>query len=162
MTKSSNHRSCRLLALTPLAFAIAVSSANAAQRVDVSMQDVSQLSKQYDALAATRGAAPMAHTRHEQLLRMDPESRLLLKKRSNDFGKRNHRYQQTFRGVPVFGEGVIVSENADSGQVEALFGRMVTGLASELPAGAPKVAKAQALSLAKRAALGNQGLKVER
>src|SRR3546814_14613007 len=51
-------------------------------------------------------------------------------------GVRNTRYQQQFRGVPVYGEHVVVSEDAN-GQVRALFGRKIDGLAAELRAVAP-------------------------
>ena len=42
-------------------------------------------------------------------------------------GTKHFRYQQTFRGVPIWGEQVIVSEDK-SGNVKNLFGRMVGGL----------------------------------
>ena len=161
---NSGKRCLRLSALTPIALAAMAASAHAAERVDLSLRDVAQLNQRYDALVAQQGAAPMAHTRHAQTIGLDAESRLLLKKRHNDHGKRNTRYVQTFRGVPVFGEGVIVSENGATGEVEALFGRMVRGLENELPNRAPRLAEVQALALAKRAAFGNQllSLKVER
>ncbi len=143
--------------------ALAAGAAGAVERVDLSRLDVGQLNQRYEALAAQQGIAPMAHTRHEQLLGMDSQSRLLLKKRHTDFGKRNTRYVQTFRGIPVYGADVVVSQNAASGEVEALFGQHIRGLANELPATAARIAKAQALVLAKRAALGTRlmGLKVE-
>ena len=49
----------------------------------------------------------------------------------------------------------MVSEDAN-GNVRTLFGRMVTDLAAELPATAPTLAKSQAMSIAKRATLGNR------
>src|SRR3546814_13851843 len=56
-----------------------------------------------------------------------------------------------------------VSENAN-GQVRAMFGRQVQGLAAEVPAIAPRVTDAQALAPAKRATLGNRllAMRVER
>lgn len=152
MTNSSN-RSLRLISLSPLAFAVALSSAHAAERVDLSLRNVAQLNRQQQSLVASQGAAAMAHTRHEQLLQMDPNSRLVLVKRHADANVRNTRYQQTFRGVPVFGEQVIVSEDGQ-GRVQALFGRQLNGLQNELANTAPKLAKAQALAVAKRSALG--------
>lgn len=134
--------------------ALAAGAAGAVERVDLSRLDLDQLTQRYQALAARQGVAPMAHTRHEQLLDLDSESRLLLQRRNSDYGKRNTRYVQTFRGVPIFGEQVIVSENADTGEIEALFGRRIRGLENELPATAPRVARAQALALAKQEALG--------
>lgn len=143
--------------------ALAAGAAGAVERVDLSRLDLDQLTQRYQALAARQGVAPMAHTRHEQLLDLDSESRLLLQRRNSDYGKRNTRYVQTFRGVPIFGEQVIVSENADTGEIEALFGRRIRGLENELPATAPRVARAQALALAKQEALGARlhALKVE-
>ncbi|MCI4568243.1 peptidase M4 family protein, partial [Lysobacter sp. CFH 32150] len=89
-----------LAAATTLALA---GGASAAGRVDLHRQDVQQLKAQYKA----NSAAAMAHERHAQLLQLDPESRLVLKSRHTDHGVRNTRYQQTFRGIPVFGEQVI-------------------------------------------------------
>src|SRR5690606_15626652 len=78
-------------------------------------------------------------------------------------GARNYRYQQTYRGIPVYGEQIVVSENAN-GQVRALFGQKVQGLAAEVPAIAPRLTSAQALATAKRATLGNRllAMRVER
>src|ERR671913_179904 len=115
-----------LFAATTLA--LVAGGVSAADRVDLQKLNVGQLKNQN---AAASSIATMAHERHAQLLGMDPESRLVLKARNADYGVRNTRYQQTFRGVPVFGEQVIVSEDAN-GNVRALFGRKVDGLASEL------------------------------
>lgn len=153
MTKHSNG-SLRLLALSPLALGLAMASAQAANRVDLSQRNLAQLKQSYDAKVAQQGVADMAHARHAQLIGLDGDSRLVLQKRNSDFGKRNTRYQQTFRGIPIYGENVVVSENAQTGEVEALFGREVTGLAAELPDRAPKLSASQALALGKRAALG--------
>ena len=53
----------------------------------------------------------MAHSRHEQFIGADADSRLLMKAKRADHGVRNYRYTQTWRGIPVFGEGVVVSED---------------------------------------------------
>ncbi|MGV8931857.1 MAG: M4 family metallopeptidase [Luteimonas sp.] len=129
-------------------------SAQAATRVDLQNRDVTQLNQQYNTLAARTGVATMAHKRHAQLLQLDPQSQLVLKTRNSDLGVRNTRYQQTFRGVPIFGEQVIVSEDA-AGNVRALSGRMVGELASELPAATARLRAAQALAIGKRAGLGH-------
>ena len=118
-----------LAAATTLA--MVAGGASAADRVDLHGSNVAQLNQQYRAVAARVGVAQMAHERHAQLLQLDPESRLVLKTRHIGNGIHNTRYQQTFRGVPIFGEQVIVSE--DRGNVRNLFGRKVSGLASELP-----------------------------
>ena len=134
--------------------ALFAGGAAAANRVDLHQQDLAGLKQQYKSATARNGVAAMAHSRHAQLLQLDGESRLVLKKRNSDFGVRNSRYQQTFRGVPVFGESVIVSEDA-SGNVRALFGRKATGLASDIRSVRPGLGKAQALAIGKRAALGS-------
>ena len=152
----SSSRVRRIAVLTPLAFAMAVVSAQAATRVDLHGANLAQLKQQYSQGIAANGTPAMAHTRHEQLLRLDPQSRLVLMNRHDSHGVRNTRYQQTFRGIPVWGEQVIVSED-DSGNVRTLFGNKITGLASDLPARAfagRAIAQAKALGLAKQAAFG--------
>ena len=141
-----------LVAATSLA--LFAGGAFAADRVDLHRQDLGKLKQQYKSVVARSGAAAMAHSRHEQLLQLDGESRLLLKQRNSDLGVRNSRYQQTFRGVPVFGESVVVSEDA-SGNVRALFGRKATGLAADIRSVNPGLSKAQALAAGKRAWLGS-------
>ena len=143
-----------LVAATSLA--LFASGALAANKVDLHRQDLGKIKQQYKAATAGSGVAAMAHTRHEQLLRLDAESRLLLLSRHVDFGVRNSRYQQTFRGIPVFGEHVIVSEDA-RGNARALFGRKTTGLAREIGSTTPAFGQAQALAIGKRAALGATG-----
>jgi len=128
-------------------------AAAAAERIDLQMRNVPQLNQQFKTLSAQRGVAPMAHTRHEQLIGMDADARLVLKKRHTEAGLRNNRYQQTYRGIPIDGDDVIVSEDG-AGNVKALFGRQINGLAREIPSVTPKLPPAQALALGKRAALG--------
>lgn len=153
----SSKRSLCLIAASPLALALAAMSAQAATRVDLHKQDVAQLNRQYTtATAAALGIARQANLRHAELVGMDADSSLsTLKAVSGKDGKHYYRYQQTFRGVPIFGEQVVVSEDGN-GQVRALFGRMVEGLARDLPATAPKLSKTQALGIAKRERLGNR------
>ena len=135
-----------LFAATTLA--LVAGGASAADRVDLQKLNVGQLKKQN---AAASSVATMAHERHAQLLGMDSESRLVLKARNADYGVRNTRYQQTFRGVPVFGEQVIVSEDA-SGEVRALFGRKVDRPGQRDAArSSGKLGSAQALAIGKRA-----------
>src|SRR5687768_3356555 len=139
-----------------MSFALVSGAAGAAQRVDLNLKNVDQLNKQYQAAVAKSGAAAKANVRHAELIALDSNSSLsVLKSSQDDNGNRNYRYQQSFRGVPIFGEHVVVSEDA-SGNVRALFGRSVEGLAAELPATAPKLSQAQALSVAKSAGLGKR------
>ena len=154
----SNHT---LSGVRPRALAVAVTlcciapAAMAAGHMNLQTANLAQLQARYSSFVASHGTPGMAHARHERLLNMDSESNLLLSKRNSDFGKRNTRYQQTFRGIPVYGENIIVSENARTGRVEALFGRMVTGLEKEIPSTPIRVTSAQALAIAQRAALGS-------
>jgi pseudolysin/vibriolysin len=146
----------------PRALAVAVTlacltpAAMAAGRQDMHAANLAQLQSHYSSLVASKGVASMAHTRHEQLIGADAETRLVLLQRNTDHGIRNTRYQQTFRGIPVFGESIVVSEDAATGRVRTLFGRQVTGLASEISSAPSKVFKGEALAIAKRAALGSR------
>ena len=150
----SNRRT--LLALSPLALALAMASAHAANRSDLHQQDVSLLNSQYKAAAAGRMPA-QAKDRHAEMLGLDSESdlRILTQDRDAD-GTQHVRYQQTFRGIPVFGEQVIVSSRAN-GEVKSLFGQKVDGLGREIPAGIKVRDRGRALGLAKAAALGGRG-----
>ena len=142
----------------PLCFAIVAAlyacGAQAATLTDVQRLDAAAIGRSNLALAKS-GAADTAHTRHEQALGLDGESRLLLLERKNSLGARSTRYQQTFRGLPVFGAQIVVSEN-DDGSVHALFGRKVSDLAHDVGASAPKLGRARAMTLAKYAGLGNR------
>jgi Zn-dependent metalloprotease len=149
-------RSLSLLALSPLALALAMASAQAAERIDLHQLNVSQINKQYKAAAAKLGLPAQASARHAELLGLDADSGLqVLTSATDKDGTRHYRYQQTFRGVPIFGEQVIVSEGKD-GNVRNLFGRKVQGLSRELGPMSAKVTRGKALSIAKNATLGSQ------
>jgi pseudolysin/vibriolysin len=152
----SSSRVRTLAVLSPLAFALAAMSAQAATHVDLHQKDVAQLYKQYKAASGRVGVAARAQDRHAELLGMDANSGLqLLTSATDKDGTRHFRYQQTFHGIPVFGEQVIVTENRD-GSVRNLFGRKVEGLGRDLPSVVARVPQAQALSLARHAAFGNR------
>ena len=144
----------------PRALAVAVTlaclapAAMAAGRQDMHAANLAQLQAHYSSLVANKGVPAMAHTRHEQLIGADAETRLVLMSRNSDHGVRNTRYQQTFRGIPVFGESIVVSEDAASGKLRTLFGRQVTGLSAEIADAPSKVFKGHALAIAKQATLG--------
>ncbi|TXI51350.1 MAG: hypothetical protein E6Q50_01335 [Lysobacter sp.] len=149
-TVNRNRLFCALTAVGALA--VATGSAAAASRTDLHRENLAAVKQANAAIAAT-GATAMAHTRHEQALGLDGESRLMLLDRKTDLGVRNHRYVQTFRGLPIFGEHVVVNEDA-SGNVRTLFGQKVAGLASEIPNRAVRLNQARALRIAKSAGLG--------
>ncbi len=152
----SSNRKRHLVALTPLALALVAMSAQAATRVDLHRLDVAQVNHQYALASANLGAATLPRQKHAEMLGLDANSALQQLAATRDSnGTVHYRYQQTFRGVPIFGEHVIVSEDK-GGTVRNIFGRAVNGLAGELPATSVKLAKMQALSIAKAAALGGQ------
>src|SRR6476659_1649925 len=153
----SSSRNRRLVALTPLALALTAMSAQAATRVDLHAMNVAQVNHQYLVASSHLGAATRPSQKHAEMLGLDANSSLNVLATSTDSnGTRHYRYQQTFRGVPIFGENVIVSEDK-GGNLRNLFGRSVAGLAGELPNTAPKIARANALSIAKASALGSRG-----
>ena len=139
---------------TAILLALAAGSAQAADRVDLLQRNVPQLRQQYQALTAGKGVATMAHRRHEQFLGLNADNTLLMKNAIADHGVRNYRYDQAWRGIPVFGQGVVVSEDG-AGNVRALFGTLVSGVDSDIPSTTPKLTRAAALAAGKRIALGN-------
>ncbi len=138
-----------------IALSLVATGAQAASKVDLHKQDVAQLKQLYQAKVATKGAASMAHSRHEQFMRADANSRLLMRAVREDHGVRNYRYDQTFRGIPVFGEGVVVSEDG-AGNVRTLFGNLARGLEQDVSSVKPGISSAQALVEGKRAGMGNR------
>ena len=164
--KSNRHRATSVIALSPLLLAFAAVSANAATRVDLQKQNVAQLNTQYQtASAKAGGAAKIAKERHAELLGLDANSKLeVLTSKTDSDGTRHYRYQQTFRGVPVWGEQVIVSETK-SGATRNLFGNAVGGIGADLDrtAGRAMMAKSAATAFAKQKALGNRlaSMKIE-
>ena len=136
------------------ALAMFATGASAATRSDLHRSDIAT-AKRANASIAADGSADMVHTRHARALGLDADSRLFLLDRKSSLGVRNHRYQQTFRGLPIFGEHVIVNEDAN-GNLRTLFGRKVDGLASEIPAGRPRLNANRALATGKSAGLGNR------
>ena len=154
----SRKHSLQLIALTPLAIACMAMSAQAATRVNLRGQDVATINSQYASASVVVGISKQANVRHAEMLALGPDSTLaVLRSHKTRDGGTNTRYNQLFRGVPIYGEQVVVHEDKD-GNVRALYGRKVEGLERELPAVAPKVTGAQALATAKRATLGSRVL----
>jgi len=137
-----------------LALALSVASAQAANRVDLHGKDINRLNAQYQAASRGLAAPANARDRHAELIGLDQDSSLRLLRSNKDGDATTYRYEQIFRGIPVFGEHVIVREGKD-GKAKRLFGKMVTGLAGEIPATAARIPGTQALAIAKRARLGS-------
>ncbi len=161
-TTSHPTPSLRQLAIATL-MVFAGSAAHAASRDDLHRADVAKVNAQYRLASQGLGMPAKAQERHAELIGLDSESRLqVLNHRQDRKGTQYYRYQQTFRGVPIFGEQVVVSEA--NGQVRNLFGRRVSNLSRELPQGQLLIGKPRALSVAKSAALGKRqgSMQVER
>lgn len=143
------------LRLSGLAAAIGVSiaatTAQAATRSDLHLQDLGQLHVQYKAIVAKQGVASMAHTRHEQLLAVDAKTFLVMKAANRGNGVTNYRYTQTWLGIPVYGDTIVVSEDA-AGNVRRLYGSLVKDI--KLPTIVPTLSADQALDKAKNEWLG--------
>ncbi|HET9031613.1 MAG TPA: peptidase M4 family protein, partial [Dokdonella sp.] len=100
------------LALLPVSMGVLAASAHAASRIDLHQQSVERLSAQYAAATVNMDAPASNNQRHAELLSLDAESSLktLAEIRDGD-GTVHYRYQQTFRGVPIWGEHVVVAES---------------------------------------------------
>ena len=136
------------------AMALFATGASAANRADLHREDMGQIKRANAAIAAS-GTADMTHTRHERALGLDADTRLFMVDRKTTAGVRNTRYQQTFRGIPVWGEGIVVSEDT-AGNVRTLFGQKVANLASQIPAGRVRLNANAALQIGKSAGLGTR------
>ena len=155
--KKYTPRSHRLLALSPLAFALLCANAAAVERIDLHRTDLDALNRQYQAAVGRAGAAALPAQRHAELLGLDADASLVkLKEKFDRNGTRHYRYQQTYRGLPIFGHQVAVSER--SGEVRSVFGWQVEGLARELPSVTPSLSSSQALTLGKHYGMGERTL----
>ncbi len=156
MTSSIFHAK-NLLALSPLVLAIAASSAAAATRTDLHQLDVQRVNAFYRTATEGVGSAASALARHGELLGLEKDSSLQqLTSRQDKDGSMNYRYQQSFRGLPVWGEHVVVSDDAD-GEAKVLFGRLVSNIADDIPEGTTAAISAKAASAgAKAVSLGKR------
>lgn len=156
MTSSKFHAK-KLTALSPLVLAIAASSAAAATRTDLHQLDVQRVNAFYRAATEGVGSASTAMARHAELLGLDKDSSLQqLTSSSEKNGTVNYRYQQLFRGFPVWGEHVVVSDTA-TGEAKVLFGRLVSDIADDIPFGTiAKISAKEASATARSVSLGKR------
>ncbi|GHC08204.1 M4 family metallopeptidase [Thermomonas carbonis] len=139
---------------TAIALSLVATGAQAAGKVDLHKRDVAQLKQQYQSRIATQGVADMAHRRHAQFMAADAGTTLLMRKQRTDRGVRNYRYDQAWRGIPIFGQDVVVSEDG-AGNVRTMFGNLISGLDQDIASTTPRLGRAAALVAGKRAGLGN-------
>ena len=150
------------VALSPLFLAMFAAPASAATVVDVHGHDTKALNSTYARAVAGIGVAAKAEDRHAEMLGLEGGSALEpLAVVDEADGTRHFRYQQTFRGIPVWGEHVVVTENG-KGEVLNLFGRQVNGLAADLGAAKANLTAAKALSIAKAGERLARNMQVER
>jgi pseudolysin/vibriolysin len=159
MNKPSINVSLLAAAIASVAF-----SAQAATQVDLHRENVGLINAQYRAASKNLGMPGTPHLKHAEMLGLDPNSSLKqLAVVRDDDGDVHYRYQQLFRGVPVYGKHVVVSESK-GGDLRSLFGRMIGDIGEDVHSITPKISSAQALSTAKRVAFGNSvmSMRVER
>lgn len=140
-------RSSRHLAVLVSAL-IVLSTASAAERIQLDRSDDST------PLAVLSGANAMAQ--HAQLANLPPGSTLQPLRRYTDAAGVDHiRYQQLHRGIPVFGEHIVVAQTRE-GHVQSLSGVAVAGLEADLAATSPRLSAARSMQVATRQALGTR------
>ncbi|MEZ5464882.1 MAG: M4 family metallopeptidase [Lysobacteraceae bacterium] len=121
-------RMTRLHALAAVTAAAlgSMATAQAANLVDLHARNVNKINSDYLQVSAGLGQAVNATERHAEMLMMNANSGLkLVRSTEEKGGVRHYRYQQTINGLPVWGEGIAISENSD-GSMRTLFGRMAT------------------------------------
>ena len=144
--------------LLPLCgLALLATTAQAADRTDLHQRDVQQLRAQYQTSVASRGTPDMINRRHALFLALGADSTLLMRRSQQDPNVHNYRYDQAWRGIPIFGQGLAVSEDA-KGNVRALFGNQVSGLERDIASTTPKLNHAAALMAAKQATIGRSAI----
>ncbi|HEY6941218.1 M4 family metallopeptidase [Dokdonella sp.] len=120
------------------------------------------LNSTYATAVAGMGAAARPDERHAEMLGLESGSALeQIAVVDEADGTRHFRYQQTFRGIPVWGEHVVVSENG-KGEVLGLFGRQVNGLAADLGSATARLTAANALAVAKAGERIGRNVRTER
>ncbi len=146
-----------------VALSLAATGAQAATKSDLHKSDVAKLKQSYQIRTAAAGQADMAHRRHAEFMAAGADTTLLMRTKRGSRGVTNYRYRQAHRGVPIFGEDVVVSEDS-AGNVRGMFGNLVSGLESDIASTRPALSKAQALVVGKRAGMGNgiSGMLTER
>ncbi len=136
---------------------VLAASAQAATRIDLHDQSVEGLNAVYARATHGVGIPALSNERHAEMLGLDAESALnTLAVVKESGGITHYRYQQTFRGVPVWGEHVVISDDK-VGNLSSLFGRSVGGLAGDISTTVARISPNSAFALAKSASLGVRG-----
>lgn len=135
--KSGRHMPARLA----LALVLASSAISAAEKLDLHQRKTELLAPQ---------ALAMQGQRAEQLLALTADESLQLLRENHDVeGRSYQRLQQYYRGIPVWGEQIIVVRDAQQ-RVINLHGSQITGLDTDLISVTPRLDGASALAKLKR------------
>ena len=158
----SKRRLQAAVSLSPLFLAMFAASASAASLSDVHGRDTKVLNTTYTAATLRIGAAAATNERHAEMLGLENESALQqIAVVDEADGTRHYRYQQTFRGIPVWGEHVVVTESG-KGEVLNLFGRQAAGLAADLGSMKAALTADKALAIVKGADRLSRSVRTER
>ncbi|MCC7097614.1 MAG: hypothetical protein IT472_10585, partial [Thermomonas sp.] len=117
-----------------IALSLAAAGAQAATRGDLHQRDMNQMRQQFQSFVASHGqtAVNMANRRHAAFMGAGASTNLMMRAVNRlDNGVQNYRYDQTWRGIPIFGENLVVSEDAQ-GNVRSMFGNLVNGLDQDI------------------------------
>lgn len=129
-------------------------SAQAATRIDLHDQSVERINASYARVTNGVGMPSLSNDRHAEMLGFDANNALKTLGVSKDpDGTTHYRYQQTFRGIPVWGEHVVASDNND-GTLRSLFGHALGDLSVDISTTDARISASRAFSVAKEASLG--------
>ncbi|MCC7096415.1 MAG: M4 family metallopeptidase [Thermomonas sp.] len=145
--------------LSIVALSVMTVSANAAGLIDLHSQRNSvQPRQQYRATRINSELQATTTSRHEHFIGLNADTMLVPHRRYDNAHSRNFRYGQSWRGIPIFGSDIVVSEDM-SGNVRALFGNQVVGLERDVATTRPRISSATALMAGVRAGLGQANIR---
>lgn len=122
--KHSPHSAASVMTLM---CALVIQSGFAAERINIHGLSLAKANLHSQSLARLKTS-----TRHARLLNLEPGSDLIVINESTDKAGHHIRYQQRYLGLPIFNEAAVVSEDSN-GNIRALFGKVILGLAHDLP-----------------------------
>lgn len=123
-------------ALVAVVLMSVASGAFAAEKVD--------LSKESSLLAKMATGRSLV-----SVMGLEEGSSLKMLREINDAKFTHQRFVQTFKGIPVWGEHILVKSSADSKQIVGFHGTAVQGLAADLGSRSARITEAQALAIGK-------------
>lgn len=135
-------------------FTTCAPAASAADMVNLHDRSIERINQSYSAKAFGAKAGRSTVQRHSEMLALAPDEALELISHSENSVRHNYRYKQIFRGVPIYGEQVVVSEHPN-GDIRALFGKLAVDISGDLFSTSARLPEAKAMAIAKRAGLGS-------